>query len=449
MKNVSSGTCAGSAKLVQQEFRGKAFCNAGLETLFGPEWACHWIEQGRTARLMDINNRLQAISQGQSRAGHTLKFSMRLRQRMKAIFRVFAVLTAMALTGCGSSHAPVQIGLLYLVGAGTNTVQGFSQKADGQVAALTVSNFNTSPRPVSMVLTPDKQFLYVTNLTSNTVSGYAVNHTSGVLTPVGEALAPSPVGILPINVGIDSTGHFLYVLNQGNGNAGTSTISVFSIDTVRGILTPIAGSPFAVPANPQYMLVSPTAAVLYVVAGSPSAITAFSIAGGAVASASTGTFTGPANANITSIAVDPKAQFMYATDFGNGNVISLNLGTLAPVAGSPFKAGTGPNGVAVDSSGTLVYVSNKGSNDVSAFQSTSGVLAPITGSPFTTIGTGTVAPTAPGFLTVDSSNKFLYVANTATNGMAAFQINPDGSLATVLNSPFGQTVSPTWIVTSP
>jgi 6-phosphogluconolactonase len=369
---------------------------------------------------------------------------------MKAIFRVFTVFMAVALMGCGSSNTPPQIGLLYLVGAGANVVQGFSQKADGEITSLTVSNFNTNPRPVSMVLTPDKKFLYVTNLTSNTVSGYTVNHTNGVLTPVGEALAPSPVGILPINVGIDSTGHFLYVLNQGNGTAGTSTISVFSIDTVRGILTPIAGSPFAVPANPQYMLVSPTAAVLYVVAGSPSAITAFAIApNGAVASTSTGTFTGPANANITSITVDPKAQFMYATDFGNGNVISLNLGTLAPVAGSPFTAGTGPNGVAVDSSGTLVYVSNKGSNDVSAFLSTAGVLAPITGSPFTTIGTGTVAPTAPGFLTVDSSNKFLYVANTATNGVAAFQINPDGTLATVLNSPFGQVVSPTWIVTSP
>jgi 6-phosphogluconolactonase len=368
---------------------------------------------------------------------------------MKAIFRVFVVLMAMAVVGCGSSNAPRQVGLVYLVGSGTNTIQGFSQKDDGQINSLNVSSFNTSPRPVSMALTPDKQFLYVANLTSNTVSGYTVNHTSGVLTPVGEALPPSPVGILPINVGVDSTGHFLYVLNQGNATAGTSTISVFAIDTARGILTQIAGSPFPVPANPQYMLVSPTAPVLYVVAGSPSTITAFAITGGAVAATSSGTFTGPANANITSLAVDPKAQFMYATDFGNGNVISLNLGTLTPVAGSPFTAGTGPDAVTVDSTGTLVYVSNKGSNDVSAFSSASGVLSPITGSPFTTIGTGTVAPTAPGFLTVDSTNKFLYVANTATNGVAAFLINPDGTLLAIPNSPFAQIVSPTWIVTSP
>jgi DNA-binding beta-propeller fold protein YncE len=163
-------------------------------------------------------------------------------------------------------------------------------------------------------------------------------------------------------------------------------------------------------------------------------------------------FAGPANANITSIAVDPKGQFMYATDVGNNNVISLSIASgtsaLTPVAGSPFTAGTGPNAVAVDGTGSFVYVSNKGSNDVSAFKSTAGVLAQVTGSPFTTLGSGTVAPTAPGFLTVDAGGTFLYVSNTATNAVASFLINSDGTLGNITNSPFGQSVSPLWIVSS-
>ena len=130
---------------------------------------------------------------------------------------------------------------------------------------------------------------------------------------------------------------------------------------------------------------------------------------------------------------------MYATDLGNNNVISLSIAAstsaLTPVAGSPFTAGTGPNAVAVDPSGTLVYVSNKGSNDVSAFNSKAGVL--------TQVKTG---PTQPGlwncsgnsgFLSFDANGTFLFVCNTATNGVASFGINPDGTLLAVPDSPFG------------
>lgn len=373
---------------------------------------------------------------------------------MKAIIRILAVALVGAMMGCGSSSLKLtQIGLVYVVGQGTNTIQGFSEKNDGEIQSLSVASTNTAPRPVSLAFTPDKSFLYAANLTSNVVSGYSVDHTTGVLTPVGQALPPVAVGILPIVVGVESTGHFLYVLNQGNATANTSSISVFSIDTARGILTPIAGSPFAVPASPQYMVVSQASPVLYVVAGSPSTISVFSIAGnGSLTAVPTSNFAGPAGANITSIAVDSKGQFMYATDLGNGNVITLSIaaGTsvLTPVAGSPFTAGTGPNAVAVDGTGTFVYVSNKGSNDVSAFKSTAGVLAQVTGSPFTTEGTGTIATTAPGFLTVDGANTFLLVSNTATEGIASFVINPDGTLGSVTNSPFGQVLSPAWIVTS-
>ena len=413
----------------------------------------HWLEKGQTARLMDINKSLQPIPVSLTllRVANALTFS-EVGQRMKATFRVFAVLMAIAVMGCGSGgFNPTPIGFVYVVGQGANSVQGFTQKSDGEITALSVSSINTSPRPVSMAFTPSKNFIYVANLTTNVVSGYTVDHTTGVLTPVGEALPPSPVGIQPISVGVDPSGHFLYVLNQGNATANTSSISVFSIDTTRGILTPIAGSPFSVPASPQYMLVSPASEVVYVVSGSPSTISVFGIAAnGGLAAATASNFTGPVNANITSIAVDPKGLFMYATDLGNGNVISLSIAAgssaLTPVAGSPFTAGTGPNAVAVDGTGAFVYVSNNGSNDVSAFKSTSGVLAQITGSPFTTEGPGTVAATAPGFLTVDSTSTFLYVANTATSGVAAFLLNPDGTLGTVVNSPFGQAISPVWIV---
>lgn len=369
---------------------------------------------------------------------------------MKALIRMVFIAASIALAGCGGSKhitSATNVALLYLVGQGSNTIQGFHIKASGEISSTSVSSFPTNPRPVAIALHPSTNFLYVANLAANTVSGYSVDHTSGILAPVGTALPPVATGPSPVALGVNSGGQFLFVLNQGDG-----TISVYAIDGSRGILTQ-TGPPFSTGlSNPQSLVISPAAAFLYVVSGTaPSTISVFSIAGnGALAAA--GSFTAATASNISRITIEPKGQFLYAADSANNNVVSLSIagsGSLSPVAGSPFAAGTQPVAVAVDASGTLVYVSNSGSNDVSAFKSNAGVLTQISGSPFATQGAGTVAATQPGFLIVDATNNFVYVSNVATKAVAAFAINAaDGTLVSVNNSPFSQVVAPSWMVST-
>jgi DNA-binding beta-propeller fold protein YncE len=57
---------------------------------------------------------------------------------------------------------------------------------------------------------------------------------------------------------------------------------------------------------------------------------------------------------------------------------------LTPVAGSPFGAGTGPVGVAVDAKGKFVYEANAQSNNIYAYtiDASTGALTPLAGSPF-------------------------------------------------------------------
>jgi DNA-binding beta-propeller fold protein YncE len=149
---------------------------------------------------------------------------------------------------------------------------------------------------------------------------------------------------------------------------------------------------------------------------------------------------------------DPKGQFMYVADSANNNVHSLSIdasGALSEVTGSPFPAGTAPVAVAVDNTGTFVYVSNSGSNNVSGYKASSGALTAVSGSPFPTQGTSTIVATQPGFLLVDATNTFLYVANQGGRSVAGFGINTaDGTLVPVTTSPFGQTVTPTWMATT-
>lgn len=364
---------------------------------------------------------------------------------MQALTRAVIVLFITALIGCGGSSAPVakNLSLLYVVGQGTNTIQAFDIKQTGELAGTSVPSFPTNPRPVAMALHPSSNFLYVTSFTANTVSGFSIDHTAGVLSPVGTALPPVPTGPSPIAAGVNSGGNFLFVLNQGD-----NSVSIYSIDA-RGILTP-AGSPFptGLP-SVQSMVVSPAAPFLYISSGAT--IAGFSISASGTL-ASIGSFSGIAGSTFGLMAIDPKGQFLYAPDSANNKVFSFNSaasGALSQVAGSPFPAGTQPTGVAVDSTSSFVYVSNTVSNDLSGYTSANGILKQVAGSPYSTFVPGGALPSHPGFVTIDATNNFVLVSDVGAKAIAVFQINSaDGTLTSAQNSPFGQVVAPSWMVST-
>src|SRR5262249_1000842 len=168
---------------------------------------------------------------------------MRHKRRMKAFIRIISLILVMAVAGCGGSSSTAistPIAFLYVIGQGSNSIQALKEVPTGEISGQPISSFPTSPIPVAMALHPSKNFVYVANSASNAVTGYSLNHSTGVLTPVGTAITPTKVGTNPVGLGVSSNGQFLFVLNQGS-----ASISVFSIDQARGLLTEIAGSPFA------------------------------------------------------------------------------------------------------------------------------------------------------------------------------------------------------------
>jgi len=385
---------------------------------------------------------------------------------MKVLIGLSSLFMAVILSGClgssSSSTAPT-LAFAYVVGQGDNGIRGFAEKTTGELQALPVFSFATSPRPVSIALHPSKNFLYVPNLTSNTVSGFNIDHVSGVLTPVGTAVPPTPacaapaVCSNPVSAAVKSAGTFLFLLNQGSASPSVPTsISVFSIDSVRGLLTPVAGSPFSfaslIAPNPQFIVASPTSGFLYVSNGASGTISMFSIGASGTLTEIAPALSIGAGATAAGIAIDSKGQFLYATDSANNTIASFSIaagGGLTAVAGSPFSAGTKPVAVAVDSTGSFLYAANQGSNNVSAFKISAGALTEISGSPFAVVTTGTVGTPQPVFLTVDVSNTFLYVANLGTSSISAFGIKAaDGTLGLITNSPFQQSIQPLWIVTT-
>src|SRR5262249_37750692 len=89
--------------------------------------------------------------------------------------------------------------------------------------------------PVAAAMDREGNYLFVANATSNDVTAYRIQQSSGALTPVA---GPFATGQGPTSIGGD-LGGFLYV-----ENSFSRTISQFEIDPATGCLLPIASIPF-------------------------------------------------------------------------------------------------------------------------------------------------------------------------------------------------------------
>jgi 6-phosphogluconolactonase len=142
-----------------------------------------------------------------------------------------------------------------------------------------------------------------------------------------------------------------------------------------------------------------------------------------------------------------QGTFVYTNNDRSPNSISAfsaaATGALSPVPGSPFL--TGGNGAgggffASDRITTAVvkdflYAANSGSNNVSAFaiNPSTGVLTAVPGSPF---ATGGIADGIGISLTATPDDKFLIAANGASMNITVFSVGANGSLTPVAGSPF-------------
>jgi 6-phosphogluconolactonase (cycloisomerase 2 family) len=211
------------------------------------------------------------------------------------------------------------------------------------------------------------------------ISAFSVG-SSGALTPLASYTVSGELSTLA------TAGNHLYV-------AGfyTNAITVFSIGGSGALTQDVPGSPFATDVGPVSIVSDPSGSVLYTsndgmataTEATPGSISVFTI------DSSTGTLT-PALGNPLPIAVhgqisiDPTGKFLVAPEANGLSIYGINsaTGMLSVMAGSPFTAGTGPDSVGFDPANQGVYVVNGGSANVSEFTlGSTGALAPLTGSP--------------------------------------------------------------------
>ena len=332
------------------------------------------------------------------------------------------------------------------------------------IAGCNGPNFLAGGDPSSVAIAPSGKFAYVANQSTDDVSAFAIDATTGVLTevPCGAPLACTgtrfPAGDFPASIAVDPSGRFAYVANKGVPVGG---VSAYAIDATTGVLTQIDADPapgvqiFPAGLAPTFVAVDPLGKFAYVVNLFSNDVSAYAI------DTVTGALTpisclAPlacngtrflAGGNPSSVAIEPSGRFAYvanqSTDDVSAFAIDATTGVLSKVlctaapgcsSGSNFRAVDHPTSVAIDPSGRVAYVANQVSGDVSAYgiNATSGEL--------TSMGASVAAESLPSSVVVEPLGKFAYVTNSSTglpgNSVSIYAIDAaSGALVSVGSAP--------------
>ncbi len=319
------------------------------------------------------------------------------------------------------------------------------------LGALLAVGCGTSPNAVhynaACVASSAPEFAYTldtataagTGGTAYAVSMYSVSSCTGALTSTTPASVTT--GIMPPNLGAeemvaDPLGRFAYVANLVSNATGEATISMYTVNSGTGILTPT--TPATVPTGffPQEIAIDPLGRFVYTANTDDNSISMFTI------NQSTGVLTPTTPASVSTVVpgnvlwqpsfltVDPTGKFLYLTEsLTNGAaVLMFNIdqttGLLTPTSPATVPTGGIPWQIVVTPSDKFAYVVNNltgsdGSFGVFQFtvNSTTGLLTP-NNPAFVASGNG------PTEIAVDPTSKFAYVVNRQDNNLSMYTIDP-------------------------
>lgn len=250
----------------------------------------------------------------------------------------------------------------------------------------------------------------VLSLTGTLPSGVTFNPSTGILSGTPDAgtrgsysltitasniMKPNATQTFILTVVKYEPGKYVYVNNEASPNY----VSGFSINA-DGTLTELSGSPYLTGGDgePSYygvnpIAVAPVKGLLFASNLPDSTVSVFSINknNGTLTLIGTPVASGTEMRSGGALVVSPDEKFLFVGNDGVGSsgissisvfIIAAN-GTLTPVTGSPFNVGTSADGISLNLSGNILYVTDPDAVTLVVLSvANDGSLTPITGSPF-------------------------------------------------------------------
>ena len=320
------------------------------------------------------------------------------------------------ITGClsGSGSANITV----LAGAWADAA------ANPSAASTASSSFN--------IYNPTR-FAYVANLSSNTISMYGVDPTTGILTALS---TPTIASTNPYGVSVDPSGRFAYVSNSAG------TVSMFSINASTGLLTALSTPTVASGTTTRGLTFDPTGRFAYAANAGAASISQYTFdtttgLATPMGSPSVGTGNGPA-----SVTVDPTGRFAYSANYNASTISAFQIdpasGALSFTA-SVAAGGGSPQTISIHPSGRYAYSADSASAKVSMYT----IAADGSLSAATTYNSGVI----PSVVAVHPTGRFLYVTDTSDNTVSMYSIAPSTGALTPLSTPTIPTGTSPWSFT--
>lgn len=254
------------------------------------------------------------------------------------------------------------------------------------------------------------QYAYI-----STFSGISV-----ISTATNTVTATVKVGSHNYGVAVNPAGTRVYLANWDYSNVAV-------IDTATNAVAAVV----SVGKNPTGVAVNPAGTYVYVTnQGDSSGAPASTVGSVSVINTATNTVTATVNVGGPrgGIAVDPTGTYVYVTN--NNSVSVINVATSAIAA--TVSVGNEPIGVAVNPAGTYVYVANSGSNTVSVINAATNTLT-----------AGLRVGSEPAGVAVSPAGTRVYVTNQGDNSVSVIDAATNTVTATVSvgSGPYGVAVN--------
>ena len=277
---------------------------------------------------------------------------------------------------------------------------------------------------------------------------YTMNSCTGGLSPTTPATVPTGANMFGSEqMVVDAAGRFAYVANLMSNALDQATISMFTIDSTTGVLTPTTPATVSTGFFPQGIAIDPSGKFVYTANSDDNSVSMFTInqatgilspttppAVSTLAQVSTGMYSSP-----DAVTVHPSGSFAYAVNQDDATVsmftIDSTTGVLIPATPATVFTGPDPFDITVDPSGKFAYVPNNDSGGpLMPYGISQYTIDPVTGVLTPNNPPDVAAGNSPTSVAVDPSSKFAYVVNRQDNTISMYTIDPSSGNLTP-NSP--------------
>ncbi len=278
--------------------------------------------------------------------------------------------------------------------------------------------------------------LYAVSESTSRVGAYSIDPASGALAFINDV---STGGNGPAHVSVDRAGQYVLVANYGDGS-----VSVFPVRADGGVAA--ASQTLTAGANAHQIVADPQNTRVLVPCKGASYIAQYDFASGMLTPSSTPRVMTAAGAGPRHVAWGSLATSVYLINENNSTLTAFDdqattglreLTTVSSRAGDASGSNTGAEVVVDTLGGDMVYVSNRGDNNIGVFKPNPTGTAGL--SPIAHVPTGGTTPRM-----IELHGRSLYAANQDSNSVTLFHLDA----ATRVPMPTGTSITftkPTYI----